>query len=207
MLILLLLDIFYGTYPYVTTSSTSTGGVCIGTGIPPTYLKRLIGVFKAYCTRVGYGPFPTELENTTGEKIRIIGNEYGTTTGRPRRCGWLDLVALRYACMINGINRLIITKLDILSNFEFIKICTKYQLGNKIINYFPTSIKELKNIKPIYTKLYGWGDSISNINNYKNLPNNCKIYIEYIENILNMKIYIISVGPERSQNIFKIKKI
>lgn len=199
----MMLDIFYGTYPYVTTSSTITGGVCIGTGISPTFLNKLIGVFKAYSTRVGYGPFPTELDNKIGERIRIVGNEYGTTTGRPRRCGWLDLVALKYACMINGINRLIITKLDILSEFEYIKICIKYKIENKIINYFPTSIKELKNIKPIYTKLYGWKKNISNINKYEKLPEHCKKYIEYIENALNIKIFIISVGPERSQNIFK----
>lgn len=199
----MMLDIFYGTYPYVTTSSTVTAGVCIGTGIPPTYLKKLIGVFKAYSTRVGYGPFPTELKDNIGEKIRVIGHEYGTTTGRSRRCGWLDLVALKYACMINGINRLILTKLDILNEFEYIKICTKYKIENKIINYFPTSIKELKNIKPIYIKLYGWQKNISNINKYENLPKNCKNYIEYIENALNIKIMIISVGPERNQNIFK----
>lgn len=200
----MMLDILYGTYPYVTTSSTVTGGVCIGTGIPPTYLKKIIGIFKAYTTRVGYGPFPTELKNKIGDKLRLIGHEYGTTTGRARRCGWLDLVAIKYACMINGINQLIITKLDILSHFQNIQICTQYKIKNKIINYFPTSIKELQDIQPVYTNFIGWQQNISNINKYENLPKYCQQYIEYIESILKIKIIIISVGPERTQNIFKI---
>lgn len=197
----IMLDISYGTYPYVTTSSPSTGGVSIGCGIPPNFITNLIGVTKAYCTRVGYGAFPTELKNDIGKKIRKLGNEYGTTTGRLRRCGWLDLVALKYACMINGINKLILTKLDVLSIFNKIKICIAYLKNNKTINYFPSSDDEFKIIQPKYITFEGWMIDISNIKKYENLPKNCKKYIEYIELKLKIKISIISIGPERDQNI------
>lgn len=200
----ILLDIAYGTYPYVTTSSPSTGGVCTGCGIPPTALKNLIGVSKAYCTRVGSGPFPTEIKDKMGEKLREIGNEYGATTQRRRRCGWLDLVALKYACMINGINHLVITKLDVLSKFEKIQVCTAYQTADGTqTDRFPVSTELLENARPIYTDLSGWKEDISHITSYEDLPKACKKYLEFIENRLGMKIAIISVGPDRNQNITK----
>jgi adenylosuccinate synthase len=201
----MLLDINYGTYPYVTTSSTSTGGVCIGAGIPPNFLNHFIGITKAYTTRVGYGPFPTEIGNEIGDVIRTIGNEYGSTTKRSRRCGWLDLIALKYSCMINGINHLIITKLDVLSKLDIIKICIKYEHYGKIIQYFPANIKQ--NTKGIYVDIPGWKQDISHIQEYKNLPNNCKKYIKFIEDYINLEIILISVGPERNQNIIKNKSL
>lgn len=202
----ILLDITYGTYPYVTTSHPSTGGVCTGSGIAPTLIKNSIGVTKAYCTRVGLGPFPTEIKSNIGDNLRKLGNEYGTTTMRPRRCGWLDLVALKYSCMINGINKLIITKLDILSDFDEIKICTEYKTYNGVnIKYFPVSNQLLENIKPIYINFIGWKESISKITKYEKLPFLCKKYIVYIEKYLNIRVSIISVGPKRNQNII-IKK-
>lgn len=201
----MLLDINYGTYPYVTTSSTSTGGVCTGVGIPPHFLKNFIGITKAYCTRVGFGPFPTEIGNEIGDMIRHKGNEYGATTKRPRRCGWLDLIALKYSCMINGINYLVITKLDVLSELDIIKICVKYKWNNKIIQYFPSNIK--KDIKGIYIDLPGWKKDISHIHEYEDLPKNCKKYIKFIEDYLNLEVLLISVGSERNQNIIKNKPL
>ncbi|WP_185872347.1 adenylosuccinate synthase [Blattabacterium cuenoti] len=200
----LLLDIDYGTYPYVTTSFTSTGGVCIGTGIPPHFLENFIGIAKAYCTRVGFGPFPTEINNDINNIIRKKGNEYGSTTNRPRRCGWLDLIALKYSCMINGIHFLIITKLDVLSELEIIKVGIKYKYNGKIIKYFPANIEE-KDIEVIYIDFPGWEKDISHINKYENLPKNCKKYIKFIEDYLNIEILLISVGSEREQNIIKNK--
>ncbi|WP_185864584.1 adenylosuccinate synthase [Blattabacterium cuenoti] len=196
-----LLDINYGTYPYVTTSSCSTGGVCTGSGIPPVFLKNFIGIAKAYCTRVGNGPFPTEIKGDENDIIRDEGDEYGSTTNRPRRCGWLDLVSLKYSCMINGINHLIITKLDVLSKLKVIKVCTKYQYIEKIIKYFPSNIGVNDDIKGVYIEFPGWEKKISHIRDYNNLPDNCKKYIKFIEYYLNVKILLISVGPDRTQNI------
>jgi adenylosuccinate synthase len=199
-----LLDIMYGTYPYVTTSYPSAGGVCIGTGVPPNTLKKIIGVAKAYSTRVGCGPFPTELKNKIGELIRRKGNEYGSTTSRPRRCGWIDLVALKYSCMINGINYLILTKIDVLSGLQKIRVNIGYKNNKgKKIEYFPCSVELLEKVKPIYINLPGWEEDLSKINNYKYLPINCKKYIHFIENFIKKNINIISVGPDRKQNIFK----
>jgi len=200
----LMLDIDFGTYPFVTSSSPTTGGVCVGAGIPPTKLETLIGVSKAYCTRVGNGPFPTELNNEIGENMRTIGGEFGATTGRPRRCGWLDLVALRHACMINGITHLVITKLDVLSGFDKINICTAYQTeDNKIIDYFTSSTTKLYDYKPVYQQLNGWTEDISSLNSFEDLPENAKLYIKFIEEYLNIDVYLVSVGPERSQNIIR----
>ncbi|WP_185863381.1 adenylosuccinate synthase [Blattabacterium cuenoti] len=201
----MLLDINYGTYPYVTTSSTSTGGVCTGTGIPPNFLKNFIGITKAYCTRVGFGPFPTEIKNKMGNIIRQKGNEYGATTKRPRRCGWLDLIALKYSCMINGINYLVITKLDVLSELQTIKICVKYKYDDNIIQYFPSNIEQ--NVKGVYLDLPGWKEDISHICEYEDLPKNCIKYIRFIEDYLNLEIILISVGSERNQNIIKNKPL
>ncbi|WP_185876962.1 adenylosuccinate synthase [Blattabacterium cuenoti] len=201
----MLLDINYGTYPYVTTSSTSTGGACIGAGIPPNFLENFIGVAKAYCTRVGHGPFPTEIKNDIGDIIREKGNEYGATTKRPRRCGWLDLTALKYSCMINGINCLIITKLDVLSELKLIKVCVGYKYNGKVIKYFPANIE--KEIQSVYIDFPGWRKNISHIRKYEYLPINCKNYIKFIENYLNLEILLISVGSERNHNIIKNKHL
>ena len=199
-----MLDIDFGTYPYVTSSSPTTGGVCSGAGVPPTSLQNLIGVAKAYTTRVGEGPFPTELDNELGEKIRQIGFEFGATTGRPRRTGWLDLVTLKHATMINGINNLVITKLDVLSGIPTLKIATKYRTEDgKIIDYFTSSTTKLYNYEPIYEELEGWTEDITKVRSYDELPANAKKYIEFIENYLGINVYLVSVGPERSQNIIR----
>lgn len=200
----LMLDIDFGTYPFVTSSSPSTGGVCSGAGVPPTALQNLIGVSKAYTTRVGNGPFPSELDNELGEHIRKIGNEFGATTGRPRRTGWLDLVSLKHACMINGINNLVITKLDVLTGIKPLKVVTKYKTEDgKIIDYFTSSTTKLYNYEPIYEDLEGWDEDISHARSYDELPPNAKKYIEFIEKYLGINVYLVSVGPERSQNIIR----
>lgn len=200
----LMLDIDFGTYPFVTSSSPSTGGVCAGAGVPPTALQNLIGVSKAYTTRVGHGPFPSELNDELGEHIRKVGNEFGATTGRPRRTGWLDLVSLKHACMINGINNLVITKLDVLSGIKPLKIVTHYKTEDgKIIDYFTSSTTKLYNYEPIYEELEGWDEDISHARSYDELPVNAKKYIEFIEEYLGINVYLVSVGPERSQNIIR----
>jgi len=200
----LMLDIDFGTYPYVTSSSPSTGGVCTGAGVPPTSLQNLIGVAKAYTTRVGNGPFPTELNDELGEKMRKVGQEFGATTGRPRRTGWLDLVSLKHATMINGINNLVITKLDVLSGIPSLKIATKYKTEDgKIIDYFTSSTTKLYNYEPVYEELEGWNEDISHARTYEELPANAKKYIEFIEDYLGINVYLVSVGPERSQNIIR----
>ncbi|QFG53920.1 adenylosuccinate synthase [Chryseobacterium sp.] len=200
----LMLDIDFGTYPYVTSSSPSTGGVCTGAGVPPTSLQNLIGVAKAYTTRVGHGPFPTELDNELGEEIRKVGHEFGATTGRPRRTGWLDLVSLKHATMINGINNLVITKLDVLSGIPTLKVATQYKTEDgKIIDYFTSSTTKLYNYEPIYKELEGWTEDITHARSYDELPVNAKKYIEFIEEYLGINVYLVSVGPERSQNIIR----
>lgn len=200
----LMLDIDFGTYPYVTSSSPSTGGVCTGAGVPPTSLQNLIGVAKAYCTRVGNGPFPTELDNELGENIRKIGGEFGAVTGRPRRTGWLDLVSLKHACMINGINNLVITKLDVMTGLGKLKIATHYKTKDgKIIDYFTSSTTKLYNYEPIYEELEGWDEDITTVRSYDELPAAAKKYIEFIEKYLGINVYLVSVGPERSQNIIR----
>ncbi len=200
----LMLDIDFGTYPFVTSSSPSTGGVCAGAGVPPTALQNLIGVSKAYTTRVGNGPFPSELHDDLGEHIRKIGHEFGATTGRPRRTGWLDLVSLKHACMINGINNLVITKLDVLSGIKPLKIVTHYKTEDgKIIDYFTSSTTKLYDYEPIYKELEGWDEDITTARSYDELPVNAKKYIEFIEEYLGINVYLVSVGPERSQNIIR----
>ena len=200
----LMLDIDFGTYPYVTSSSPSTGGVCAGAGVPPTALENLIGVAKAYTTRVGNGPFPTELDNDLGEKIRQVGGEFGATTGRPRRTGWLDLVSLKHACMINGINNLVITKLDVLTGLETLKIATRYKTEDgKIIDYFTSSTTKLYRYEPVYEELKGWKEDVTMTRSYDELPENARKYIEFIEEYLGINVYLVSVGPERNQNIIR----
>ncbi len=198
-----LLDINFGTYPFVTSSHTIAGGISVGCGFSPKKIDRIVGVYKSYFTRVGEGPFPTELTDETGEKIRIRGNEFGATTGRPRRCGWFDAVAARYTAMINGIDEIALTLLDVLSGFETIKVCTKYRIGNESTEEFPFNAKILNKVEPEYIELPGWKEEITEIKNFEELPINAKKYIDKIEEILNRKISIVSVGPNRRQTIFR----
>lgn len=200
----LMLDIDFGTYPFVTSSSPTTGGVCVGAGVPPTKLQNLIGVSKAYCTRVGNGPFPTELDNELGEKIRQVGHEFGASTGRPRRTGWLDLVALKHACMINGITHLVITKLDVLTGLGTIKACTGYKTEDgKIIDYFTSSTTKLADYEAVYEEMPGWEEDITSVKSFDELPQTAQDYIHFIEKYLGIEVYLVSVGPERSQNIIR----
>jgi len=198
-----LLDIDLGTYPYVTSSHPIAGGVCIGAGIGPTMIDRVIGVVKAYTTRVGKGPFPTELKDEIGNYIREKGYEYGTTTGRPRRCGWLDLVIIRYAIRVSGITDLAITKLDTLGGIDKIKICTAYRYKGDLIYDFPACLEMLAECEPVYEEFDGWDEDISGIRNYSELPYNCRVYLERIEELCETKISIMSVGPKRDQTIIK----
>jgi len=196
-----LLDIDYGTYPYVTSSSATAGGACTGSGIGPSKIDRVIGVVKGYTTRVGEGPFPSELLTEVGEAIRIRGREYGATTGRPRRCGWFDAVGVKYAVKINGMDSLAITKLDVLNDLEKIKICIGYEYNGEKISEFPRSLKILRECKPIYEELPGWLEEISDIRHYDNLPVQVKDYLTRISELTEAKIGLISVGPHREQTI------
>lgn len=198
-----LLDVDHGTYPYVTSSSPTSGGACTGTGVPPTAITHVMGITKAYCTRVGNGPFPTELLDETGEELRKKGHEFGATTGRPRRCGWLDLVALKYAVRINGMNELTLTKMDVMDGFETIKVCTSYIIDGKETDVFPLCLSEIEKIEPVYTELPGWDTDISGITNWEDLPVTAKSYIEYVESYLGVKFTIISTGPKRSETIIR----
>jgi adenylosuccinate synthase len=201
------LDIDWGTYPYVTSSQPVAGGALTGTGVGPTKIDRVIGVTKAYITRVGEGPLPTELPHKLEERMRREGREYGATTGRPRRCGWLDLVLLRTAIQVNGLDSLILTKLDVLAGLEDIKICTHYRYRGQRVNYFPNSLKILERCQPQYEVLKSWPEDISHIRNYRKLPANAKRYIERIKELLGIKVVLISVGPERDQTISLDKKL
>ncbi len=197
-----MLDILHGTYPFVTSSSTISGSACIGAGIGPTQIKNVIGVFKAYTTRVGSGPFPTELKNEVGQKIQTDGHEFGSTTGRARRCGWLDLVALRYAIRVNGITNTALMKLDILSGHDKIGVCTAYKLGGETITELPPSPYELEQAEPVIEYLPGWKEDISKVTQLKDLPRNATNYIDFISNNLSSPIDVISVGPGREQTLW-----
>jgi adenylosuccinate synthase len=197
-----LLDINFGTYPYVTSSTTMAAGVSIGLGIPPTKIGKVFGVFKAYTTRVGSGPFPTELFDETGQQMAKIGNEFGATTGRPRRCGWLDLIALKYAVDINGATELMMMKSDVLSGFEQIKAATAYRYLGKEIKHFPFSIDE-SYIKPVYTNFASWQKQLDNATGVKDIPENLENYIQFIENFTGVPVSIVSVGPDRKQTIIR----
>ncbi len=199
----LMLDIDYGTYPYVTSSSPTAGGVCVGTGVGPKKLDRILGVMKAYTTRVGEGVYPTELKDENGEKLREVGHEYGATTGRARRCGWLDLVMGKYATMINGLTDIVLTKIDILTGFEEIKVAVAYEIDGKIYDSYPGNLRPSQDLRVIYKTFKGWTEDITNIKEYDKLPKNCKEYIEFIEKQLNVKVSLVSVGPERTQNIYR----
>ncbi|WP_139906101.1 adenylosuccinate synthase [Clostridium thermarum] len=197
----MLLDIDYGTYPYVTSSNTIAGGVCTGAGIGPTMINSAIGIAKAYTTRVGKGPFPTELDNKIGEWIRTKGHEYGVTTGRSRRCGWLDLVILKTSARVNGLTSFAVTKIDTLAGLEKIKVCVGYKFNGKVIEYFPASLEDLAACEPIYEEFDGWDDSVADARSYDELPENAKKYLKRIEEFTGVKIAIISVGPKRDQTM------
>ena len=199
-----LLDIDFGTYPFVTSSNTTSAGACSGLGVPPNKIKNIRGIFKAYTTRVGSGPFPTELFDSTGEKIREIGHEYGATTGRDRRCGWLDLVALKYTIEINGVTELNIMKSDVLSSIEKLLVCTSYTIDGKIVDFFPYDIIS-KDITPNYIEFKGWDMDITDIKNEDDLPDELIDYIDYIELFVDVPIKLISVGPDRTQTIYRKK--
>jgi len=196
-----LLDLDHGTYPYVTSSSPTAGGACTGSGIPPTAITNVMGITKAYCTRVGNGPFPTELNNDTGEMLRKNGHEFGATTGRPRRCGWLDLVALKYAVQLNGMNEMTLTKLDVLDQFDTIKVCTEYEIDGSRTRTFPSDTHILENVNPVYTAFDGWSSSTRHIDSFDKLPEAARRYIDFIEEYLGIPFKIISTGPKRSETI------
>jgi len=196
-----LLDIDYGTYPYVTSSNTTAGGVCSGSGIGPTMITGAVGIAKAYTTRVGKGPFPTELLDEMGEHIRTVGFEFGVTTGRARRCGWLDLVILKSSARISGLTSLVVTKIDTLANIDKIKICVGYKFEDKVIDYFPASLEDLAKCEPVYEEFDGWDDSVGNARSFDELPENAKIYIRKIEEFTGVPVAIVSVGPRRDQTI------
>ncbi len=195
-----MLDIDFGTFPYVTSSSTISAGVCSGLGVAPQKIRDVIGITKAYCTRVGSGPFPTELEDETGEELRKIGNEFGATTGRPRRCGWIDLVALRFACMINGVTKIVMTKADVLDTFKELAVCTDYQINGKEIREVPFQMDRQKPV-PVYKKFRGWNTATSAANSYDGLPDTMRTYVNYINEYLGVHIRYISNGPGREQII------
>ena len=197
-----MLDIDFGTYPFVTSSNTVTAGTCTGLGIAPNKIGDVIGIFKAYCTRVGSGPFPTELLDEVGEEIRREGREFGATTGRPRRCGWIDLVQMRYAIMINGVTELSMMKADILSIFDEIKVCTHYMINGEKVVDFPFDVNDLE-IEPVYLSLPGWKTDLTELRSYVNAPKELKDYVTYLEKELNVPINVVSVGPDREQTLLK----
>jgi len=197
------LDIDFGTYPYVTASNSISGGACTGLGVSPKKISRIIGVVKAYTTRVGMGPFPTELDGEEGDNLRKTGNEYGATTGRPRRCGWFDSVLVKFACMVNGIDELVMTKLDVLSGQEKIKIGVAYEFGGEIHNDYTFNSKVFSNCSVVYEEMVGWCDDIGRVKEYRHLPANAKKYIERIEQLIEVPISKISVGSSREQTISK----
>lgn len=194
-----LLDVDHGTYPFVTSSSPTSGGACTGTGIPPNKIDEIVGIVKAYTTRVGMGPFPTELFDDDGEKLRKVGAEFGATTGRPRRCGWFDAPLVKYSSIINGLDYVAVTKLDILSHFQKIKVCVNYKLDGKILKSFPSDVERLSCVEPVYETLDGWNSDISFCTSYDELPEKTREYLAFISEAAGIKINIISVGPKRAQ--------
>ncbi len=195
------LDVEFGTYPFVTSSYPTAGGACVGTGVGPSRIDSVIGIMKAYITRVGEGPFPTELDDEMGEFLREKGGEFGATTGRPRRCGWFDGVFARYSAMINSFTELVVTKLDILDDLDEIKVCTGYKLDDREISHFPKSLSELQRVKPVYTTVKGWKTDISSVKSYKELPAAAKDYLKFLEEIVGTPISVVSVGQDRNATI------
>ena len=196
-----LLDVDHGTYPYVTSSSTCAGGACTGTGVSPRDLHEIIGISKAYVTRVGSGPFPTELLDDTGEQLRKAGHEFGSTTGRPRRCGWFDTPVLRYAVRLNGLTGVAITKLDVLDGFDTIRICTAYEYNGKILNELPSSLQVFEKCRPVYEEMPGWRTDISSARTFADLPENARKYVRRLEELMGCPVVIVSVGPRRDETI------
>lgn len=198
-----LLDVDHGTYPFVTSSNPTSGGACTGLGIPPTAVKNIIGIVKAYSTRVGNGPFPTEYTDGIGDRLRTVGHEFGSTTGRPRRCGWLDMVSLKYSLEINGVKEIALTKLDVLDDFDEIKICTGYSIDKRILKSFPSDLQTLQRVEPVYHSYKGWKEKISGAKKYKRLPKQAQRYIEAIEKLSGVPVSIVSVGARRDQTILR----
>ena len=196
-----LLDVDFGTYPFVTSSNTVCAGVCTGLGVAPTKIGDVYGIFKAYCTRVGSGPFPTELFDEVGEDLRRIGHEFGAVTGRPRRCGWLDLVALKYAVMVDGVTQLIMMKSDVMNDFETIKVATAYKIGGEMVDHFPYEVTD--DLEPVYTEFPGWKCDICKVRRYEDFPQEFKNYVEFIERETGVPVKIISVGPDREETIIR----
>jgi len=195
-----MLDVDFGTFPFVTSSSTTSAGVVSGLGVAPQKIKEVIGVSKAYCTRVGSGPFPTELNNEVGEELRKLGSEFGATTGRPRRCGWIDLVALKFACMINGVTQIVMTKADVLDTFESLSVCEAYKINGKEISMVPYQMMKTE-IEPVYKTFPGWKKDISNVSNFNEIPSEMKNYIDHINEFLGVRVTYVSNGPGRDQII------
>jgi adenylosuccinate synthase len=198
-----LLDIDHGTFPYVTSSNASACGVSAGAGVPAKVIKTFIGVAKAYTTRVGTGPFPTEQDNATGERIRERGNEYGTTTGRPRRCGWFDAFATRYSVRLGGIDKVSVTLLDVLSGFDTLKICTGYTYEGKLLKSFPTDGEVMRRVEPVFEEWPGWQEEIDQVTSFDDLPANAQSYVKRLEELLGVPVAVVSVGPERMQTLFR----
>jgi len=198
-----LLDIDHGTFPYVTSSNCTAGGISTGLGIPGNKLDHIVGIFKAYVTRVGSGPFPTELFDSDGEKLQSLGKEFGATTGRPRRCGWFDLAAAKYSAQVNGLTGIALTKLDILDDFDIIKVCTHYDYNGEQVKYLSSVLNDLENVKPVYKEFKGWSNSVMNAKTFSDLPIEAKNYIDFLEKELEVNIEIISVGPKRDQILLK----
>jgi adenylosuccinate synthase len=196
-----LLDVDHGTYPYVTSSSTITGGACSGSGVGPQHIQQVIGISKAYTTRVGSGPFPTELHGPEGETLRREGAEFGATTGRSRRCGWFDAVGVRHAVRMNGLTGIALTKLDVLTGFKKIPICTAYRYDGKLINEFPASSKVMQGAKPVYEEMDGWDQTLDNVRKFSDLPPTAQKYVKRIEEVIGTEIILVSVGPGREQTI------
>lgn len=197
-----MLDVDFGTYPFVTSSNTISAAVCTGVGVAPSQIKEVIGVTKAYCTRVGSGPFPTELSDKTGEKLAKIGNEFGAVTGRPRRCGWIDLVALRYTCMLNGVTQLVMTKADVLDHFDTLKAGTAYEIDGKETRELPFRL-ETDDLKPVYTQFESWNEPAATAVTFDQLPAEMKTYLQFIEAYLNVPVKYVSTGPARDQIVVK----
>jgi adenylosuccinate synthase len=195
-----MLDIDFGTYPFVTSSNTVTAGTCTGLGVAPTRIGNVIGIFKAYCTRVGSGPFPTELKDKVGERIRKEGSEFGATTGRPRRCGWIDLPALKYAIMINGASELSMMKADVLDNFKSIRVCTHYNINGERYDYFPYDVSDME-VVPVYEDIKGWNCDTTKLSSFNDAPAELKSYVSYLEQKLDVPITVVSVGPDRTQTL------
>lgn len=198
----MMLDINYGTYPYVTSSSPTSAGVSTGAGVAVNRLKTIIGVVKAYSTRVGEGPFVTELLDSTGENLRAVGAEYGATTGRPRRCGWLDLLVVKHACTMNGLTDIVLTKIDVLTGIDTLKVCVGYDVDGTIYDYVPSDQAVVAKAKPVYKEFAGWTEDISKMTSYDQLPQNCKDYVSFIEQFTGVRVSMISVGPDRVNNIY-----